>query len=315
MEAVRYKYTITKIFMVFLILVSISKAFAQSEIIPIWPDKILGAILNTEYQEIARTQEGFIYNISKVTTPTLVVFLPEIANPTKTAIIICPGGGYAHLSFEKEGAKVAHWLNSLGIAAFVLKYRLPNDLIMKDKAFGPLQDAQEAVRILRRNAEKWKLDVHKIGIMGFSAGGHLAATLSTHYNEKIYEKSDSLSARPDFSILIYPVISMKTEITHTGSQKKLLGETPTDEAIGFFSNELHVNEQTPPAFLVHASDDKSVISENSINYYLALKKHKVNVELHIFEKGGHGFGLGLGETSQYWTSQFENWLRLNLLIE
>ncbi|WP_338407113.1 alpha/beta hydrolase [uncultured Flavobacterium sp.] len=288
--------------------------YSQTEIISVWPDTIPNVLANKDYQEIALYKEGNVYNISKVTTPTLSVFLPENDKFNNTSVIICPGGGYSHLAMDKEGTKVAQWLNSLGIAAFVLKYRLPSDLIMKDKSIGPLQDAQEALRIVRRHAEKWKLNINKIGIMGFSAGGHLAATLSTHYNDKLYKTLDSISARPNFSILIYPVISMIDEITHKGSRNDLLGANPTTALVNKFSNELCVNSNMSPAFIVHATDDKSVPVENSLNYYQALKRHNVPAELHIFEKGGHGFGLGVKDTSQYWTEICENWLRSNKYI-
>ncbi|MBN2236931.1 MAG: alpha/beta hydrolase [Bacteroidales bacterium] len=291
-----------------------SLSSAQTEIIPVWKNMIPGAVANDDYEEVALFKDGVAYNVSKVTTPTLSVFLPEKGALTRAAVIICPGGGYSHLAMDKEGTKVAKWLNSLGIAAFVLKYRLPSDLIMSDKTIGPLQDAQEAMRVVRRNAENWNLDVHKIGIMGFSAGGHLAATLSTHSNDKIYETIDSISARPDFSILIYPVISMKNEITHKGSQTDLLGENPSLSMIEKFSNELCVNAETPPTFLVHASDDHSVPVENSIAYYQALLRNNISAEMHVFERGGHGFGLGVRENSPKWTLICENWLRMKEYI-
>lgn len=309
------RITQLKKWIVYFILGINSFIYSQTEIISIWPDAIPDVIVNKDYQELALYKEGIVYNVSKVVNPTLSVFVPTNGSANNTAIIICPGGGYAHLSIDKEGAKVAKWLNTLGITAFVLKYRLPSDLIMIDKSVGPLQDAQEALRIVRRNAEKWKLDINKIGILGFSAGGHLSATLSTHYNDKIYKRLDSVSARPDFSILIYPVISMINEITHKGSRNNLLGKTTTDSLINFFSNEMGVTKETPSAFLVHATDDLSVPVENSINYYLALKKHNIPAELHLYEKGGHGFGLGVEETSKHWTNQCENWLRLNHYID
>lgn len=285
---------------------SVANLHAQQKTFPLWPDKIPGELKNTEYQEKATYKDSVLLSTSQVTIPTLTIYQPTNANGT--SIIICPGGGYGHLAMEKEGKKVAEWLNSLGITAFVLKYRLPNDKIMADKNIGPLQDVQEAIRTVRRKASEWKLDENKIGILGFSAGGHLAATASTHFNEKVYG-NDSTSARPDFSLLIYPVISMKNEITHKGSQTNLLGKNPSDESINRFSNELAVTSETPPTFLIHATDDKTVAVENSINYYLALKKNSIPAELHIYEKGGHGFGLGVKNTSQFWTSNCIQWLK------
>lgn len=281
---------------------------AQINTIKIWQGDIPGAITNPSYTEVV----GKGQRISKVTDPTLEVFMPAKEKANGTAIIICPGGGYAHLAFDHEGYKVAKWLTGLGITAFILKYRLPSDLIMADKSIGPLQDAQKAMRIVRRDAGKWNIKPNKIGIMGFSAGGHLASTLSAHYNDNVYTPVDTISARPDFSILIYPVVSMDPKITHRGSKNNLLGKKPGKETVKRFSNELMVNENTPPAFLVHAADDKAVPVENSINYFLALKKNNIPAELHIYEKGGHGFGLIPSKnTESNWTKACELWLGMN----
>jgi acetyl esterase/lipase len=285
-----------------------SEVKAQDEVIPLWTTTIPGEINTSEYQEKEIYKDGKLQSTSMVTLPTLSVYLPPKTIANGTAVLIFPGGGYSHLSMEKEGKKVANWLNSLGITAFVLKYRLPNDQIMEDKTVGPLQDAQEAMRMIRRNTQKWKVDTNKIGVIGFSAGGHLAATLCTHYDEIHHPLPNPISARPDFALLIYPVISMTNEITHKGSQNNLLGNSPTNLLMEKFSNELCVNSKTPLTFLVHATDDPTVAVENSVNYYLALKKYKVPVELHLYEKGGHGFGLGVRETSMYWTTDCINWL-------
>jgi acetyl esterase/lipase len=286
--------------------------FAQDEVIPVWSSTIPNSIdvSNNQYQEVIVNER--VYKVSK---PTLSVFFPAKEVATNTAVVICPGGGYKLLAIEKEGYKVAKWLNTLGITAVVLKYRLPNDSIMINKSIGPLQDAQEAIRIVRRNAKKWNLNEDKIGIMGFSAGGHLASTLTTHYNDTLYNLGDNLSAKPNFSLLIYPVISMNSEITHQGSKTNLLGESPSNELVTAFSNELQITAATPKTFLVHASDDGSVPVENSVLYYLALKANQVPAELHIYEKGGHGFGLGKENTSKNWTFDCENWLKLNILNE
>jgi acetyl esterase/lipase len=294
---------------------SIVPIHAQDQIIPLWTEAIPDAISDSSYQEEEISKEGIVQKSSKVVTPTLSIFLPKNSSSNGSSVLIFPGGGYSHLAIDKEGTKVAQWLNSLGITAFVLKYRLPNDQIMKDKTIGPLQDAQEAIRYIRRNAEKWRINKYKVGVIGFSAGGHLAATLSTHYNDKVYPVYDSVSAKPDFSILIYPVISMDDQITHTGSQNNLLGVSPPVSLIEKFSNERHINSETPPTFIIHATDDMVVPAENSINYYLALKKNKVPAELHLYEKGGHGFGLGVKDTSQYWTKNCENWLRSQMYLK
>lgn len=289
-------------------------AFSQNKEIPLW-DNIPGAIEAADYKQEPRLDDkGNITGIRKVTVPTLKVFLADNKNAKNAAVIICPGGAYSLLSHEKEGDKVAEWFKSIGISAFVLKYRLPSDVIMKDKTIGPLQDAQEALRTLRRRAQEWNLDTAKIGIMGFSAGGHLASTLSTHYNDKVYDAKDNVSARPDFSILIYPVISMEDAITHKGSKENLLGKNVGDVMIGNYSNEKQVTAETPKTFLVHATDDKAVPVENSINYFLALKQHQVPVEMHIYENGGHGFGLGVQGTNKNWPKACEKWLISNGFI-
>lgn len=305
------KTTSIKVVLIFLCLGFVAPIFSQNQEIPLW-DKIPGAIQSADYkEEMSYENDGVVKGINKVSVSTITVFLADQEKFNGTSVIICPGGGYGHLAINKEGYKVAKWFNSLGISAFVLKYRLPSDLTMKDKTIGPLQDAQEAVRVVRRNANKWHLDATKIGIMGFSAGGHLAATLSTQYNEKVYPSADNISARPDFSILIYPVISMENGITHNGSKENLLGKNANSELIAKYSNEKQVDSNTPKAFLVHATDDKAVPVENSINYYLALKQHNIPAEMHLYEKGGHGFGLGIAGTNKEWPKACEKWLVTN----
>ena len=294
--------------LVLLISISFQVKAQNNVIIPLW-NKIPDEIKAPDYKENESIKDGKVLSTSLVSVPTLSIFLPKKTKLNKAAVIIFPGGGYQHLAIDKEGTKVAEWFNSLGIAAIVVKYRLPSDKIMKNKNIGPLQDAQEAVRYVRQNASKYNIDANKIGILGFSAGGHLASTLATHYDDKIYESSSKVSARPDFSLLIYPVISMQNDITHKGSQISLLGENPSQELRDSFSNEKRINAQTPPTFLVHATDDTTVLPENSINFYLALKNNGVPAELHIYEKGGHGFGLGVQDTSKFWTRDCEEWLK------
>jgi acetyl esterase/lipase len=287
-----------------------TQAQTKNEIIPLWK-KIPDELKAPDYKENESITEGKVQSTSLVTIPTLSIFLPKESKPNQAAVLIFPGGGYQHLAIDKEGTKVAQWFNSLGIVGIVVKYRLPNDKIMKNKNIGPLQDAQEAMRYIRENAAKYNIDPNKIGIMGFSAGGHLASTLATHYDEKTYEPTSKISARPDFALLIYPVISMQNDITHKGSQESLLGKNASQTLIDSFSNEKRITAQTPPTFLVHATDDTVVLPENSINYYLALKKNAVKAELHIYEKGGHGFGLGVQDTSKFWTRDCEEWLKAN----
>ena len=308
------KVSCVKLVLILLFLCNAFSGFSQNLEIPLW-ENIPGAIKSVDYkEEITKDDDGVIKGFSKVSQPTLTVFLADQSSSNGTAVIICPGGGYLHLAINKEGYKIAKWFNSFGISAFVLKYRMPNDLTMKDKTIGPLQDAQEALRMVRRNASKWHLDSNKIGIMGFSAGGHLAATVSTQYAEKVYDSKDDVSARPDFSILIYPVISMQDGITHNGSKVSLLGQNASKKLIDKYSNQKQIDANTPKTFIVHATDDKVVPVENSINYYMNLKKYNVPVEMHLYENGGHGFGLGTKGTHSEWPTACEKWLTENSLL-
>ena len=244
--------------------------------------------------------------------PTITMYKP--AQPNGKAVIICPGGGYRHLSFEKEGTKVAEELIKWGVTAFVLRYRLPNDTTMVDKSLAPLQDAQQAIRLVRTNATQWAVNKNQIGIMGFSAGGHLAATAATHFNFKAdAANTDTTSVRPDFAILAYPVISFDTSFAHRGSSNSLIGNNPSAERVKFFSNELQVTPATPPTFLVHAGDDGSVPVENSIRFYQACIKNKVLAEMHLYPKGGHGFGLNNKTTDDNWMERLKNWMNRSIL--
>ena len=220
-----------------------------------------------------------------VSIPTLTVFLPSDSLACGTAVIICPGGGYHALLINREGSKVAKAFNKVGVAAFVLKYRLPSDRTMTDKSIGPAQDAQRAIEIIRQRAEEWHINPHRIGIMGFSAGGHLAATVGTHFDHAFIKDKAGISLRPDFMLLIYPVISLTDSIGHIGSRNYLLGTSPSKEQIKFFSNELHVTRRTPPTFLAQATDDSVVSSKNSLYFYEALHRSGVPVEIHLYEKG------------------------------
>jgi acetyl esterase/lipase len=294
-----------------LIFLSILNASAQITTLNLWPDGIPGLKFNDSYVEKPTINEGMPTRFEKVTDPSLYVFLPSKEAATGTAILVCPGGGYAGLAFSHEGFAIAKWLNNNGIAAVILKYRLPSDLIMQDKSIGPLQDAQEALRVIRRNASSWNINPRKIGVMGFSAGGHLASTLSTHFDEKVYNVKDTTSARPDFSILVYPVITMDSTFTHQGSRRNLIGNHPSSEAIKRFSNELQITGKTPPSFLVHSEDDKTVPVKNSIVYFEGLVHNNIPAELHIFQKGGHGYGLAENRgTQSAWPDLCLKWMKL-----
>ncbi|WP_053990543.1 alpha/beta hydrolase [Mangrovimonas sp. TPBH4] len=287
-------------------LLAVQFKMVSQEEIDLYPNGVPNAIEDKGYQEEAEVNEGKAIRVYKVSKPTLAVFKPEKSNGT--AVIICPGGGYGYLAIDKEGVQPAKWLNELGIMAFVLKYRLPYDGIMTDKSFGPLQDVQQAIRYVRTHADEFHLDATKIGIMGFSAGGHLAATASTLYDEVVYEEG-SVSLRPDFSILVYPVISMEDVVTHQGSKTNLLDENPGKEEVEKFSSEEQIDAETPPAFLVHATDDGAVPVENSLRYYKGLVENGVSSELHVYNQGGHGFGLKGRGSSTAWTKTLENWLK------
>jgi acetyl esterase/lipase len=239
------------------------------------------------------------YSYSLVSRPTLQVFLPPPGKANGTAVVICPGGGYLHLAFTHEGTDVARMLNDLGIAAFVLKYRLPN---------GPLQDAQRAIQLVRERAGDWGINPARVGIMGFSAGGHLASTAGTHFNQAVIDNPANISLRPDFMILLYPVISFEDSIAHRGSRDNLIGLHPDAALIRKFSNELQVTAQTPPTFLVHAGDDKTVPVANSLHFYEALQANGVPAEMHIYPQGGHGFGMNNPTTTDRWTDRLKNWL-------
>lgn len=282
---------------------------AQLTTLKVWPSGVPGSVNNDTYAEKISEANGLPARIEKVTDPTLTVFLPPKESATGIAVLICPGGGYGFLSFINEAFPIAKWLNDNGIAGIILKYRLPSDLIMNDKTIGPLQDAQEAMRIIRRNAAEWNINPGKVGVIGFSAGGHLASTLSTHYSENLYPLIDSVGARPDFSLLIYPVITMDNTFTHGGTRRSLLGGNPSEDAIKRFSNEMQVDDKTPPTFLIHSTDDKAVPVKNSIVYYEALLKNNITAEMHIFQKGGHGYGLAEKRgTESAWPSLCIRWI-------
>ena len=263
--------------------------------------------LNTESSTIT---DG-IQRIRDVSIPSLAMYRPAIPSEKRTAVIICPGGGYSILAANHEGSDVAKLFNTWGVTAFVLKYRLPDDSIMVNKEIGPLQDAQRAIQLVRQNAKQWNIDTARIGIMGFSAGGHLAATASTHFDKPVIDNVDDISLRPDFSLLIYPVISFTDSLAHMGSRNNLIGKNPSPQKIKEYSNEMLVNAHTPPAFLVHAKDDKGVNVSNSNRYYEALLKNKVRAEIHLYEGGGHGFGMNNKTTTDSWTERLKNWLKAN----
>jgi acetyl esterase/lipase len=253
--------------------------------------------------------------VSRVSVPTMIAFLPAKEKATGAAVIICPGGGYARLAATHEGTDVAKLLNEWGVAAFVLIYRLPNDSIMLQKEIGPLQDAQRAIQLVRLNAKKWNIDAKKVGIMGFSAGGHLAASAGTHFNDAVIDNKQRTNLRPDFMVLLYPVISFTDSLAHMGSRDNLIGKSPAAEKITYYSNELQVTKKTPPVFLVHAKDDRTVKVRNSMAFYEAAQKNNVPSEIHLFEKGGHGFGMINATSPDKWMDWLNVWMKTQGLVK
>jgi acetyl esterase/lipase len=269
-----------------LVILSLSlTSFAQTKfILPLWPNGAKESNGITEPEKIEN--ETRLTNISEA---AVTVYLPKQSKATGAAVVVCPGGGYRREAILHEGSQVAEWFNEKGIAAILLKYRLPNGHYNI-----PLSDAQRAIRLVRANASKWRIDTSKVAIAGFSAGGHLASTAGTHFDNGNSLASDSIehySSRPNMMILFYPVISMKKELTHPGSRKNLLGEKPLDELVTQFSSELQVKNNTPPTILLLSDDDKVVSPLNSIQFYSALKAKNIPASLHIFPTGGHGWGM------------------------
>jgi acetyl esterase/lipase len=282
---------------------------AQEKPLPLYPNGVPNAKPTTKTY-IEKIDKDWIY---KVTTPTIIPYFPGNGTANGTAIIIFPGGGYSGLSMDNEGSSIAKAFNKIGVTAFVVKYRLPSDSIMIDKTIGPLQDAQQAVLMVRQNAAKWGLKTNKIGIIGFSAGGHLASTAGTHFDKVVVDNKDNISVRPDFMMLLYPVISFGP-MTHAGSRESLVGKTPTDDLVNRYSNEKQVTANTPPTFLVHAEDDTTVPVQNSLMFYEALLNAKVKAEMHLFQAGGHGFGLNNSKSKNKWMDWTKNWLEENGFI-
>jgi acetyl esterase/lipase len=281
--------------------------FAQQKPIPLYPN----GVPNSKKAPITyREVMGADSFASKVTVPVIIPFLAakDIANGT--AVVICPGGGYGGLSMENEGSSIARAFNKIGVTAFVLKYRLPSDSIMVDKTIGPLQDAQRAIQMVRQNAVALGIDPNKVGIIGFSAGGHLASTAITHFNKAVINNTDNINLRPDFGVLLYPVISFGPQ-AHVGSREALIGKTPSQDLIDLYSNEKQVTANTPPTFLVHAEDDDVVPVQNSLMFYDALLQNKVKAEIHIYQAGGHGFGLNNKTTKDLWFDRLANWMDEN----
>ncbi|RZM18993.1 MAG: hypothetical protein EOO88_39300, partial [Pedobacter sp.] len=293
-----------KILIAILLLVSVRITLAQ-QTVPLYSGSIPNSKDVTD-EETTEKHNG-VGIISKISHPTITYFAPK-GKPTGQSIIIFPGGSYWVNAIDHEGLDVGKRFSEWGVAAFVVKYRIPDNRTMIDPAIGPLQDAQQAMLFVRSNATKYGLSPNKIGIMGFSAGGHLASTLGTHYQKPLIDNPGNISLRPDFMLLIYPVISSDTTISHRGSFEKLLGPQPSATQFLLYSNEKQVTHDTPPTFLLHATDDDVVPVENVLVFYDALKRNKVPAELHIYPTGGHGFGMHNPHTDDQWPERAKNWM-------
>lgn len=304
---------------IFILLLLISfQGFGQSMEVLLYPDGVPGAIEGHGLKEkdITDKPDGVV-RLRNISNPSLRVYPAKKSKSTGTAVIICPGGGYHILAINKEGYKIGEWFAERGITAFVLKNRLPQPEMFTEKQIRPLEDAQSAIKYVRTNADKYGIDKEQIGIMGFSAGGHLAATASTLFDQGVgVNENSEISLRPDFSILMYPVISFSDRLSHLGSRQNLIGPELRIEEMEHFSNELQVTPNTPPAFLVHAYDD-GVKMENSLAYVKALRQFKIPAELHLYEKGGHGFGLAYDQDNPVskWSERLQDWLINNKLIK
>lgn len=277
----------------------------SQEIIELYP----GAVPNSKATQKKETFNSGMFR--SVTKPTLEVYLPEKDKATGTAVIIIPGGSYAVVVYQGEGISNAKQFAKNGIAAFVLKYRLPDDSTMQNKTIGPLQDAQQAIKFVRENAGRWGVDVNKVGIVGFSAGGHLASTAATHFEKAVIKNAKNTNLRPDFQVVVYPVISMQDSLTHRDSRNNLLGRNPSKQTIDLYSNELQVSKNTPPTYITHAADDNVVDVDNSIRYFEALRHNKVPVEMHIYQSGGHGFIFRQPD----WIDPLLLWMKKNKWIQ
>lgn len=289
----------------FLILLLGCLSASAQDFIPLWPK---GKMPNSKGLKLKDSIAN--ERIFRVGTPGFYTFFPSTTENKGAAVLICPGGGYERLAYIISGTQLAKWFNTIGINAFVLNYRLPNSPDLKQREIGPLQDAQRALKLIRANAKNWGIDPAKIGIQGSSAGGHLAALASTSTKDvaSIGDSLDKLSYKPNFSILVSPVIDLG-KFAHTGSRKNLLGENPSKDLIEQYSPNLHVDASTPPSFIVHAFNDKSVSIQNSLLFYQALADNNISSSFHAFPLGGHAIALRNNPGStQLWTTLCENWL-------
>jgi acetyl esterase/lipase len=295
-----------KLLTLFVTLICIVLISRAQTVIPLYTDSIPNSKPVADEERIDTGRRGIGY--SKVSRPTLTIYQPPKEKATGAAVIVIPGGGYRMEAAGHEGIDVAKRFNEMGVTAFLLKYRLPSDVTMINKEIGPVQDAQRAIQLVRENAKEWGIDKNRVGIIGFSAGGHLASTAGTHFNHAYINVGKRVNLRPDFMILIYPVISFADSITHMGSRDNLLGKDPSAEKKLAFSNELQVNKKTPPTYLVHAEDDSTVKVQNMLLFATSLQKYKVPFDFYLYEKGGHGFGLNNTTSDVKWMDLVQEWM-------
>jgi acetyl esterase/lipase len=284
----------------------------------LWPDQAaLDPMQGVGVQERGTAQRPDRL-LEHVTVATVTTYLPEPTKATGVGVIVCPGGGYQKLAVDKEGVEIARWLNSLGIAAFVLKYRMPDPAKPNVANPVPLQDIRRALRMVRSQASALELKPDRIGVFGASAGGHLAATLSTHFDAGQPDAKDEVervSCRPDFAILLYPVITFDAALTHQGSRQNLIGTQPTSDTVKLYSNETQVTRETPPTFIALANDDNAVPPQNGVSYYLALHAAGVPAELHVYRSGGHGFGLHEKKgPAATWPARCAEWMAMQGIL-
>ena len=288
------------------LLLASPSAQAQREM-PLYAGEIPNSVAAPDEEATRDPKEPYLFRLN-VSRPTVTFYEPHLRDTNHAAVIILPGGSYRGVSLVKEGHDVARAFSELGITAFVLKYRTPSERHMLDKTRGPLQDAQQAIRVVRDRADEWRIDRNRIGVVGFSAGGHLAATAATQFDQPVLPEWRSANLRHDFLILVYPVISFSDELAHQTSRERLLGAAPALDLIRRYSNELNVTARTPPAFLVHAADDATVPVGNSMRFAEVLHAHHVAVELIVYPSGGHGFGLNNPTTRDRWIDRCAQWL-------
>lgn len=297
-----------KIIYTFFLMVLVSASFAQTEV-------ALYQTIPNQKPCAVNTSTNANGVLSGVKVPKLYVVQPKQKDTLKTAVLVVPGGGYAQVAMQHEGFAVAKALAEKGITAFVLLYRTPKDSVcFENREIVALQDAQQAIKIIREDAKVYDINPGLLGMMGFSAGGHLTATTATHYNTVHIDNPLQTDLRPSFIILAYPVISFQDSLTHMGSRNNTIGKNPTQEKKDYYSNELQVTPQTPQAFLMHAADDKTVKVENSLLFFDALLKNKVAAEMHIVQKGGHGFGLNNKAEPTPWLPQVFAWMKANRFL-